>query len=134
LANLTNLPVFNLFTNGLKNTIETQSATTKVTPEGIMITSIPLGSEFYPRFGDVVFIDGVPGAGKSDVVLRNILTMLGKDHPLRKRVISIHSSEQNAKRISDEYELNAIHNFDRKKFLSYASTDHLSKFNEKNDI
>ena len=126
-ASLVNSDIFSKFAEQLQSALKTEGA--KETED--YQPTIPEGSKFYPRFGDVYFIEGVPGGGKSTVIMDNIIKMLGEEHPLLKKVFNVHSSVENAANSAGIWGLKNVTNYDRLKILDIVSHDHLSKFEHK---
>lgn len=129
-SQLTNKPVFDKFVRIKKNTLETQKH-----PDTRYYSSRYVkDSGVYPRFGDIVFIEGVPGAGKSSVVWNNIVKLLGDTHPLLKNVAFIHSSEENAATLATSPFIKGRSFFDKKKFLNKISSNYSEIIEEDNGV
>lgn len=129
-AQLTNKPVFNKFVRIKKNTLETQKH-----PDTKYYSSLYVrDSGVYPRFGDIVFIEGVPGAGKSSVVWNNIVKLLGDNHPLLRNVAFVHSSEENAATLATSPFIKGRSFFDKKKFLNKVSPNYSKIIEEDNGV
>lgn len=82
-SQLTNKELFGKFVDIKNNIIENYNG-----PDisGVIDKKFTKDSTLYTRFGDIVLIEGVPGAGKTTTTTYIIVNMLGKDHELLKNV------------------------------------------------
>lgn len=129
-SQLNNKPIFDKFVRIKSNVLKTQQHS----PTKFYSYEYVTDSGVYPRFGDIVFIEGVPGGGKSTAVWNNIVKMLGENHPLLNKVAFIHSSEENAATLAISPFVKEKEFFDKKKFLNKISSNYSKIVEEDNEV
>lgn len=105
-AKLLNKDVVNKFIKHYNYVIENMTQEELHDPQIVGESSIDLkyikDSTLYLQYDLPTFIEGVAGAGKTTAILNMLFKILGKDHPLFRKVIIASSSIENANKIIDE--------------------------------
>lgn len=105
-AKLLNKDIVNKFIKHYNHVIENITQEELHDPQIVGESSIDLkyikDSTLYLQYDLPTFIEGVAGAGKTTAILNMLFKILGKDHPLFRKVIVASSSIENAKKIIDE--------------------------------
>ena len=105
-AKIVNKDVVNKFIKHYNYVIEHMTQEELQDPQIVGESSIDLkyikDSTLYLQYDLPTFIEGVAGAGKTTAILNMLFKILGKDHPLFRKVIVASSSIENAKKIIDE--------------------------------
>ena len=105
-AKLLNKDVINKFIKHYNHIIENMTQEELHDPQIVGESSINLkyikDSTLYLQYDLPTFIEGVAGAGKTTAILNMLFKILGKDHPLFRKVIVASSSIENANKIIDE--------------------------------
>ena len=134
-SQLTNKEIFDLFVN-IKNQIIENS---KAERTEYYNNTFPKDSGVYVRFGDIVLIEGVPGAGKTTATLYIMIQMLGEDHPLLKDVLFISpnklalnedgTSKAKVSTVNAGLKISDDRILTREEFLQQAFVNYLDRFN-----
>ena len=134
-SQLTNKETFDLFVD-IKNQIIEDS---KAERTEYYNNTFPKDSGVYVRFGDIVLIEGVPGAGKTTATLYIMIQMLGEDHPLLKDVLFISpnklalnedgTSKAKVSTINAGLKISDDRILTREEFLQQAFVNYLDRFN-----
>lgn len=134
-SQLTNKETFDLFVN-IKNQIIENS---KAERTEYYNNTFPKDSGVYVRFGDIVLIEGVPGAGKTTATLYIMIQMLGEDHPLLKDVLFISpnklalnedgTSKAKVSTVNAGLKISDDRILTREEFLQQAFINYLDRFN-----
>ena len=134
-SQLTNKETFDLFVN-IKNQIIENS---KAERTEYYNNTFPKDSGVYVRFGDIVLIEGVPGAGKTTTTLYIMIQMLGEDHPLLKDVLFISpnklalnddgTSKAKVSTVNAGLKISDDRILTREEFLQQAFVNYLDRFN-----
>lgn len=77
-----------------------------------------------PQFDDMVFIEGIPGSGKSGGVFRGIKALLNNlDKSLLENVIYAHVTEDKAKQAADNIGLSGYKAMDKTQLMQWVSSE-----------
>lgn len=135
-AAISNMPMLNIFVDAYRNTVIKEFNTLSEDERVKLLTTFD-GSEGYPKaflkyFGghnvlpqykNMIFIEGIPGTGKSFGVFTNVINVIRQLQPdLLNDALYVHANDESAKKANADTGLNSIP-LGRVKFLEYVSSE-----------